>query len=46
MRTAYQYKHLSPKAQAVAQELMKGTLLTQWLYNEDGTQFETTTVQL
>jgi hypothetical protein len=47
MRTAYKYQQLSDEAKKVAAEQNKGTLLTQWLYNEDGTRFEcSTTVQL
>ena len=47
MRTAYQYHHLSTEAKKVAAENNKGTLLSQWLYNKDGTRFEnSTTVQL
>lgn len=47
MRTAYQYHHLSDKSKEVAAKQNKGTLLTQWVYNEDGTKFETsTTIQL
>lgn len=47
MRTAYQFQHLSDEAKKIAEEQNKGTLLTQWLYNEDGTRFEnSTTVQL
>ena len=47
MRTAYQYHHLSEEAKKVAAEENKGTLLTQWLYNGDGTRFKNSTeVQL
>jgi hypothetical protein len=47
MRTAFQFHQLGDEAKKVAEEQNKGTLLSQWLYNEDGTRFETsTTVQL
>jgi hypothetical protein len=47
MRTTYQYHHLSDKAKEVAAKQNEGTLLSQWLYNEDGTRFKSsTTVQL
>jgi len=46
-RTAYQYYQLSEEAKEVAKIEMKGTLLTQWLYNKDGTQFHCSeTIQL
>lgn len=44
MRVAYQFHHLSDTAKEVAEKQNKGTLLTQWLYNEDGTKFQTSTV--
>ncbi|MFK5949505.1 MAG: hypothetical protein QM500_12135 [Methylococcales bacterium] len=43
MRTAYQYHHLSAEAKEVAANNNKGKLLTQFLYNEDGTNFEIST---
>jgi hypothetical protein len=43
-RTAYQFKDLSTEAKEVAKIEMKGTLLTQWLYNKDGTQFKNSTI--
>ena len=47
MRTAYKYEQLGDEAKKVAAEQNEGTLLTQWLYNEDGTRFESsTTIQL
>lgn len=47
MRTAYQYHHLSEVAKQVAQRENEGRLLTQYLYNIDGTRFEhSTTVNL
>ncbi len=47
MRIAYQYHHLSEAAKAVAQRENVGHLLTQYLYNADGTRFEhSTTVNL
>lgn len=45
-RTMYQYHHLSAEAKKVAQEQNKGTLLTQWSYNADGTRFTHATIQL
>ena len=39
MRTCYQYKNLSDKAKDNASKLYTDELLTQWLYNEDGTKF-------
>ena len=44
MRVAYQFHHLSDTAKKVAEKQNKGTLLTQWLYNENGTKFQTSTV--
>lgn len=47
MRIAYRYEELSDEAKEVAQKEGEGTLLTQWLYNKDGTRFEnSTTIQL
>lgn len=47
MRIAYQYHHLSEEAQKVAQRNNEGKLLTQFLYNADGTNFViSTTVNL
>lgn len=43
-KTAYQYHHLTEEAKKVAQEQNKGTLLTQWFYNADGTKFQNSTV--
>ncbi len=40
MRIAYQYHHLSNEAQDVAKNNNKGMLLSQFLYNIDGTNFE------
>jgi len=44
MRVSYQFHNLSDKAKKVATDQNKGTLLTQWLYNEDGTRFISCTV--
>lgn len=44
MRTAYQFHQLSDNAKIIATNQNKGTLLTQWLYNENGTRFKTSTV--
>lgn len=47
MRIAYQFKHLSAEAKKVAEHENRGCLLTQFLYNENGTRFEiSTTVNL
>lgn len=47
MRIAYQYHHLTENAKRVAQRNNKGMLLTQFLYNADGTRFKvSTTVDL
>lgn len=47
MRTAYQFHHLSDVAKLRAEKEQKGMLLTQFLYNEDGSKFEiSTTVHL
>lgn len=47
MRIAYHYHHLTENAKRVAQRNNKGMLLTQFLYNADGTRFEhSTTVDL
>ena len=47
MRIAYQYHHLSEAAKQVAERENKGHLLTQYLYNADGTRFwHSTTVDL
>ena len=43
MRIAYQFHHLSDEAKKVAEKENKGTLLTQWLYNIDGTLFQIST---
>ena len=47
MRTAYQFHNLDDNAKKIAADQNKGTLLTQWLYNADGTRFQSSsTVQL
>lgn len=43
IRTAYQFHHLKGDAKKRAENENKGTLLTQWLYNYDGSLFETST---
>ena len=43
MRIAYQFKHLSKDAQKVAERENKGFLLTQFLYNKNGSRFEIST---
>ena len=43
MRIAYQYHQLSDKSKNLAKENNKVTDLTQWLYNKDGSTFETST---
>jgi len=42
MRIAYQFHHLSDEAKEYARKHSKG-LLTQWLYNIDGTKFISST---
>lgn len=47
MRIAYQFHHLSDEAKKKAENDNKGHLLTQHLYNKDGSKFEhSTEVQL
>lgn len=47
MRIAYQYHHLTGEAKKRAEKENKGYLLTQFLYNKDGSIFEnSTTVEL
>jgi len=43
MRTAYQFHNLSEKAKENAKRKNKGHLLTQYLYNIDGSKFENST---
>jgi hypothetical protein len=46
-RTSYPYNSLSETARKNAANLYPNELLTQWLYNIDGTKFESsTTIQL
>jgi len=40
MRIAYQYHHLSDKAKKKAEHENKGKLLSQYLYNEDGSRYK------
>ena len=47
LRLSYQYHHLNNDAKKNAVKLYTGELLTQWLYNVDGTKFKhSTTVEL
>ena len=43
MRMAYQWHHLSVKAKKKAEKENKGHLLSQYLYNKDGSRFENST---
>lgn len=40
MREAFQFHHLTDEAKKVAEKNNQGMLLTQFLYNKDGTNFE------
>jgi len=43
MRKAFQFHHLTDEAKKVAENNNKGLLLTQFLYNKDGTNFDSST---
>ena len=45
MREALQFHHLTDEAKKVAEKNNEGKLLTQFLYNKDGTNFECSTTE-